>query len=88
MRHAEDFSVPGDTIDFTHERVRQWRREIVLARIKLADDNLSRAQRDALWRVVDFREASLQNVVDDFPAELEMIDREIEHELRRQPAEP
>jgi hypothetical protein len=76
-------SVPDGKIDFNRERVRQWRREIVLARIRLADDNLSRAQRDALWRVVDFREASLQALVEDFPAELERIDREIEHELRR-----
>jgi len=86
MRHAEDFSVPSETTDFTSERVRQWRREIVLARIRLVDDNLSRAQRDALWRIVDFREASLQTVVEDFPAELELIDREIENELRRLPA--
>ncbi len=75
--------MPSGSIDFTTERIRQWRREIVRARIKLADDNLSRAQRDALWRIVDFRESSLQSAVEDFPAELEQIDREIENELRR-----
>ena len=59
------------------------RREIVIARIKLADDRLSRAQRAELWQIVDCREWCLKMLVEDFPDELERIDREIENELRR-----
>ena len=53
------------------------------ARIRLADDDLTYNQRAELWRVVDCREWCLKMLVRDFPAELERIDREIEHELRR-----
>jgi hypothetical protein len=66
-----------------HERARRWRREIVRARIKLADERLRPAQRAELWQVVDCSEWSLRMLVEDFPAELERIDREIENELRR-----
>ncbi|CAN0515435.1 unnamed protein product, partial [Phaeothamnion confervicola] len=59
------------------------RREIVQARIKLADDRLPHAQRVELWQVVDCREWCLRMLVEDFPQELERIDREIESELRR-----
>ena len=65
-----------------HERARRWRREIVRARIKLADEGLRPAQRAELWQVVDCSEWSLRMLVEDFPAELERIDREIENELR------
>jgi len=72
------------------KRATQWRREIVLARIKLADEGLSYNARAELWQVVDCREWCLKMLVDDFPEELERIDREIEDELRpikrRQPA--
>ena len=64
-------------------RAKSWRREIVQARIRLADDGLSNAQRTELWQVVDCREWCLKMLVQDFPAELERIDREIETELRR-----
>ena len=60
-----------------------WRREIVQARIRLTDDELTYPQRIELWRIVDYREWCLQMLVWDFPGELEHIDREIEHELRR-----
>jgi hypothetical protein len=82
MRHAGNASVPTKTGNTNCERARQWRREIVLARIKLADQGLSYAQRAELWQVVDCREWSLKLLVADFPAELERIDREIENELR------
>ena len=59
------------------------RSEIVQARIRLADEGLTYNQRAELWRIVDYRELCLQMLVRDFPAELERIDREIEHELRR-----
>lgn len=68
---------------FIDDRAQSWRREIVRARIKLADDGLTYAQRRELWQVVDCREWCLRMLVADFPAELERIDREIEHELRR-----
>jgi hypothetical protein len=55
----------------------------VQARIKLADRGLSQAQRAELWQVVDVREWCLKMLVEDFPEELERIDREIENELRR-----
>jgi hypothetical protein len=75
--------VPDGTIEFIHARAQSWRREIVQARIRLADEDLSYGQRAELWRVVDYREWCLKMLVRDFSAELERIDREIEHELRR-----
>jgi len=66
----------------TRARTQSWRREIVKARIKLAERNLSRTQRAELWQIVDIREWCLKMLVADFPAELERIDREIENELR------
>jgi hypothetical protein len=78
-----DSGVPGRPTTFVYECARQWRREIVQARIRLADEGLGRAQRAALWQVVDHREDCLKLLVDDFAAELERIDREIEAELRR-----
>ena len=82
MRHAGDQRVPG-TVEFIHARAQLWRREIVQARVRLADEGLTYNQRAELWRTVDYRESCLQMLVRDFPAELERIDREIEHELRR-----
>ena len=68
---------------FAHARAKSWRRDIVQARIKLADEGLTYTQRTELWQVVDCREWCLKMLVQDFPAELERIDREIENELRR-----
>jgi hypothetical protein len=78
-----DSSVPDGTIDDVCERAGRWRHEIVQARIKLADADLSSASRAELWQVVDCREWSLRVLGVDYPAELERIDREIEFELRR-----
>ena len=75
--------MPDGTAEFIHTRAQTWRREIVQARIRLADDSLSYTQRAELWRIVDYREWRLKMQVADFPAELERIDREIEDELRR-----
>ena len=63
-------------------RLAEWRREIVEARIKLADDNLSADRQRELWTVVDCREACIQMSGADFPAQLEKIDRGIEAELQ------
>ena len=59
-----------------------WRRAIVRARIKLASNQLSPAQRDYLWESIDCREWLIRLVAKDFHAELEQIDRELEAELR------
>ena len=75
--------MPNTAIDIDHERARLWRRDIVQARIRLADHGLSHAQRAELWRIVDTREYSLKLLVADFAEELERIDREIEDQLRR-----
>lgn len=83
MRHAEDPRVPDRTVERIDARTQSWRREIVQARIKLAGDNVSAAERTELWRIVDHRENCLRMIVRDFTAELERIDREIEHELRQ-----
>jgi hypothetical protein len=83
MRHARISSVPSGTGDHFHDHTRPWRREIVKARIELADEGLSNARRAELWQVVDCCEWSLKLLVADFPAELERIDREIEAALRR-----
>jgi hypothetical protein len=82
MRHAGGQRVPEAKIEFIHHRAQSWRREIVQARIRLADSDLPRNQRAELWRVVDYREWCLKMLVADFSAELERIDREIEDELR------
>ena len=66
--------MPDRTAEFIHARAQTWRREIVQARIRLADYT----QRAELWRIVDYREWRLKMLVADFPAELERIDREIE----------
>jgi hypothetical protein len=83
MRRAGNQRVPDRTVEFIHARAQAWRSEIVQARIRLADEDLSSNQRVELWRIVDYREWCLQMLVRDFPAELERIDREIERELRR-----
>lgn len=83
MRHARGTSVPRVPIGLIRARAKAWRREIVEARIKLADAGLSPRRRAELWQIVDVREWCLKMLVADFPSELERIDREIEHELRR-----
>lgn len=75
--------MPEPTVEHIHARAQMWRREIVQARIRLADEHLSAAERAELWRIVDHREDCLRTTVRDFAAELERIDREIESALRR-----
>lgn len=74
--------MPG-TADYVAERTRRLRREIVQARIELADENMSAAREAKLWQIVDHCELNLKRMVGDFDAELERIDREIEAALRR-----
>jgi hypothetical protein len=75
--------VPDGINEEKESRARRWRRDIVQARIRLADEGLSYAQRRELWQIVDCREWFLKTMVRDFHAELERIDREIEAALRR-----
>ena len=72
-----------DTTEFVRDRAGQWRREIVQARIALADEGMSPARQAEHWQIVDRCELNLRMLVMDFPSELERIDREIENELRR-----
>ena len=74
--------MPKVPTEFIQSRALLWRREIVKARIRLADGDLTGQQRSELWRIVDYREWCLRMLVSDFPGELEQIDREIESELR------
>jgi hypothetical protein len=75
--------VPDGPTQLIRQRTKSWRRDIVQARIRLADQDLSPTQRAELWQIVDCREWCLRMVVVDFADELERIDRDIEHELRR-----
>jgi hypothetical protein len=65
------------------ERAALLRREIVRARIQLADPELSPAKSAELWQVVDCWEGCLRMLAGDFLQELERVDREIETALRR-----
>ena len=59
-----------------------WRRDIVKARIKLVSEQLPAPRQDAIWSI-DCREWFIKMVADDYHAEMEMIDRMLEAELRR-----
>jgi hypothetical protein len=78
-----EISVPRVPIGLIRARAKAWRREIVQARIELADAGLNPRRRAELWQIVDVRERCLKMLVEDFPSELERIDREIEDKLRR-----
>lgn len=60
-----------------------WRRDIVKARIRLVSENLTPQRQDAIWSGIDCREWFIKILADDFHAEMEVIDRMIEAELRR-----
>jgi len=62
--------------------VADWRREIVEARIELADEHLAPSRCHELWSIVDTREWLIKLSAANFEAELELIDRELEAELR------
>lgn len=48
--------MPTIPTEFIHSRAQSWRREIVKARVRLADDDLTRTQRTELWHIVDYHE--------------------------------
>lgn len=60
-----------------------WRRDIVKARIRLVSEKLPEQRQESLWQGIDCREWFIKMVADDFRAEMEVIDRMIEVELRR-----
>ena len=66
----------------TPHRLSEWRREIVKARIRLAESALSTQLERELWTIVDCREACIKLSGADFDAEMELVDREIEAALR------
>ena len=61
------------------------RQQIVNARIKLALGQLSIGEESELWQIVECIEALVKMRTICFTAELEKIDRELEHRFRRQP---
>jgi hypothetical protein len=66
----------------TQRLIALCRQDIVAARIKLASAReLTKDQRDTLWRLVESREWFVKMVGKDFKAELERVDRELEIEL-------
>ena len=66
-----------------NELVAYWRREIVQARIKMVSERLSPRQEAELWNAIEMRERYIKLATQDFAAELEQIDRDIETALRR-----
>ena len=59
-----------------------WRRQIVDARIELADQHITPSRCHELWGIVDTREWLIKLSAANFEAELELTDRELEAELR------
>ena len=66
----------------TPHRLSEWRREIIKARIKLAEIPLSPQPERELWTIVDCRKACIKLSGADFDAEMERVDGEIEAALR------
>ena len=60
-----------------------WRRDIVKARIQLVSEDLAPQRQDSIWHGIDCREWFIKMVADDYRAEMEIIDRMLEAELRR-----
>jgi hypothetical protein len=67
----------------TKKLMGRCRRDVVAARITLADRSLDDEHRGALWTLIDSREWFLKMVAKDYGSELERIDRELEIELSR-----
>ena len=66
----------------TAHRLSEWRRDIVDARIRLAESPLPAELERELWTIVDCREACIKLSGADFDAEMERVDREMEAALR------
>jgi hypothetical protein len=66
----------------TPHRLSEWRRDIVEARIRLAESPLPPQLERELWTIIDCREACIKLSGADFDAEMERVDREIEAALR------
>ncbi len=74
--------------DTENHPIALWRRAIVVARIKLASDDLTPAEQHELWQSIDCREWFIKIVASDYAAELEQIDRDIEAALRTKKTVP
>ena len=79
LRHTEYFELAT-----TSRLIARARTEIVAARIELACFYaLTEAQRRALWQRIESREWFMRMLAEDYPTELEMVDRALEAELTR-----
>jgi len=79
LKQQQYFSLEG-----TQEFLAMCRKDIVKCRIKLATGrNLSPQQLAELWQIIDAREWLVKMISQDFAAQLEEIDRELEAELSR-----
>jgi hypothetical protein len=76
--------VPSQRPD-TEIQLELLRREVVRARLKLAQDEVTPTQQLGLWQVIDCQESVIRMLARSFEAELELIDRELEERLRRYP---
>jgi hypothetical protein len=76
--------LPDLTVELIQQRALRWRREIVNARLQLAEPDLAPQSRAELWQVIECCEWALKMLAAaGFPAELEQIDRDIEARLRQ-----
>jgi hypothetical protein len=75
LKQQRYFSLEG-----TQEFLAMCRKEIVKCR---SERNLSPQQQAELWQIIDAREWFVKMVSQDFAAQLEEIDRELEAELSR-----
>jgi hypothetical protein len=76
--------VPTEPSD-TEIHLKLLRREVVRARVHLADEAVSPEEQLGLWQVIDCHENIIRMLARSFEAELELIDRELEDRLRRYP---
>ena len=67
------------------ENIAKWREQIVEARIRLTDDAIPSGIRRLLWAVVECRETCIALSGADLDLELEVIDCELEKQLRSAP---
>jgi hypothetical protein len=71
-------------LETTKEFLALCRQEIVKARLKLATGRaLSEEQREEVWQFIEAREWFMKMVAKNYSAQQEMIDQELENELRR-----
>jgi len=79
LKEDQYFELPVTT-----RLIARSRKDVVLARVKLATDRtLTDAERTALWTLIDRSEWFVRMVAKDYAGELERIDRDLEAEFSR-----